>query len=170
MEKNEILKKLEPLFYEKPFKNVSMQEIWNILEIKKASLYYYFSSKEKLIEELLDYSFENYIDYIWKIISKDFEKFIFLFIEYPKKSKNIFSIINQNWYCENDYLKENIWEKQKKVFEIIHTELSKKYKFSKEKTFLLLSMLEDLSRKKCIFWNCPFKIDDLIKEIVKMMK
>lgn len=170
MEKIEILEKLEPLFYEKPFKNVSMQEVADILEIKKASLYYYFPSKNILLEEVINFSFENYLTFIDKILSKDLKKFIDEFIKFPKKSKNVFSIINQNWYCEDITLKDNIQEKQKLVFEKISSHLKKNYSFSKEKTFLFLSMLEDLSRKKCIFWNCPFDLDKLIDEIVKIMK
>ncbi len=168
MEKLDILEKLEPLFYDKPFKNVSLQEIADILEIKKASLYYYFPSKEDLLIDMVNYSFENYLSFIEEILDKKLEKFIEDFIKYPKKSNNIFSIINQNWYCENDLLRKNIQEKQKIIFEIIKVKLKEKYEFKEEKTFLLLSLLEDLSRKKCIFWNCPFDLDKLIKEITKL--
>lgn len=167
MEKIEILEKLEPLFYEKPFKNVSMQEVAKLLDIKKASLYYYFPSKELLLQEVINFSFMNYIKFIEFILSKKLDKFTEEFIKYPKKSKNIFSIINQNWYCENDELKKNIQEKQKIIFEMIKTKLKKNYDFSTEKTFLFLSLLEEVSRKKCIFWNCPFDLDKLIKEINK---
>nr|MDD3720573.1 TetR/AcrR family transcriptional regulator [Candidatus Gracilibacteria bacterium] len=170
MEKIEILEKLEPLFYEKPFKNVSMQEIADILKVKKASLYYYFPSKNILLEEIINYSFENYLIFIEDILKKELKKFINDFIKFPKKSKNIFSIINQNGYCEDDELKQNIQNKQKLIFDKISKELEKKYNFSKEKTFLFISMLEDLSRKKCIFGNCPFDLDKLIDEIRKIVK
>jgi AcrR family transcriptional regulator len=49
MTKQEILEKIEPLFFQKSFKEISMQEIADTLEMKKASLYYHFPSKESLI-------------------------------------------------------------------------------------------------------------------------
>lgn len=165
MKKIEILEKLEPLFYEKPFKNVSMQEIAELLDIKKASLYYYFPSKEVLLQEIINFSFMNYMRFIELTLTKKLDKFTEEFIKFPKKSKNIFSIINQNWYCESDELKKNIQEKQKIIFEMIKTKLKKNHDFSTEKTFLFISLLEEVSRKKCIFWNCPFDLDKLIKEI-----
>jgi AcrR family transcriptional regulator len=67
MKKEELLGKIEELFYEKTFKEISLDTIAKHLEIKKASLYYYFSSKETLIEALIDFSFENYKNFIKKI-------------------------------------------------------------------------------------------------------
>jgi hypothetical protein len=100
-----------------------------------------------------------------KILKMDFDKFIEKFVYYPSKSWNLFSIINQNWYCENQLFKNNIKNKQKDIFKLISDEFAIKYWFSKEKTFLLLSLLEDLWRKKCIFWNCIFDLKSVLKEI-----
>lgn len=60
MKKLEILTKIEPILYQKTYKEVSLQEIANVLEIKKSGLYYYFDSKEALYLEILEYSFEKY--------------------------------------------------------------------------------------------------------------
>jgi AcrR family transcriptional regulator len=49
MQKKDILSKIQTLFYNKSFTKVSMNEIAHSLQIQKASLYYYFPSKEVLI-------------------------------------------------------------------------------------------------------------------------
>ncbi len=171
MEKKEVLKIIEPIFYDKTFKEVSMQELANTLKIKKSSLYYYFPSKDKLQEELISYSFEIYLDFIKKITNNnDLKNFIKEFIYYPSKSKNIFSLINQNWYCENQKLKELVSDMQNTIFVIIYEAFRTKYKLNQEKVFILLSILENISKKKCIFWNCPFDLDKIILEIDELFK
>ncbi len=171
MEKNEVLKIIEPIFYDKTFKEVSMQELANTLKIKKSSLYYYFPSKDKLQEELISYSFLNYLDFIQKITTyNDLKNFINEFIYYPSKSKNIFSLISQNWYCENQKLKDLVFDMQNKVFSNILKSLNKRYNLSHEKVFILLSIMENISKKKCIFWNCPFDLEKIIDEINDLFK
>jgi TetR/AcrR family transcriptional repressor of nem operon len=96
MKKNEVLKIIEPIFFDKTFKEVSMQKLADTLKIKKASLYYYFPSKDKLQEELINYSFENYLKFIKNTKTNDLKIFILEFIHFPFKSKNIFSLISQN--------------------------------------------------------------------------
>lgn len=167
MKKEILLKKIENLFFWKTFKEVSLQDIANLLEIKKSSLYYYFSSKEDLIEEIVDFSFLNYKkDLIHILSSKDLKDFIEDFIYYPLKSKNIFSIISQSWYCNNDYLKEKINKKSREIFLLINDYLKNNFNFSEEKTFLLLSLIENLSKKQCIFWECDFDKNKITKEII----
>lgn len=177
MKKQELLKKIEELFYSKTFKEVSMQDIANELWMKKASVYYHFASKEILMIEVLEYSFNNYFDFInslidiWEKNIKDkkiLEKLIKDFVSYPEQSRNLFSIINQNWYCENKDILKIIEEKQ----EIIFNHIGKKFKiilwFSSEKTFIFMSLMNDIWRKKCIYWNCEIKIDNLINEIFNL--
>jgi AcrR family transcriptional regulator len=68
--------------------------------MKKASLYYYFSSKDTLILEVLEYSFNIYIGFINETINiwnkENFKELLKNFLDFPEKNKNIFSIINQN--------------------------------------------------------------------------
>jgi TetR/AcrR family transcriptional regulator, transcriptional repressor for nem operon len=100
MSKIEIIKKIEDLFFEKSFKEVSMQDIANDLGMKKASLYYYFPSKDILILEVLESSFNIYLEFINKTIeiwtNENFKELLKKFLYFPEKNKNIFSIINQN--------------------------------------------------------------------------
>lgn len=168
MKKEEIFEKIEVLFFDKTFKQVSMQDIALFLWIKKPSLYYYFSSKEVLFDELIDYSFLNYKKNILKLIEKNLDLFIKEFISYPQKTKNLFSLINQTWYCDNDILKEKLKTKNKDLFLIISESFYKKYWFEKEKTFLFLNMLESLAKKDCLFWKCEFEDKDIFKEITKL--
>jgi AcrR family transcriptional regulator len=68
--------------------------------MKKASLYYYFPSKDVLILEVLEYSFNIYLEFIHETIkiwtSENFKELLKNFLDFPNKEKNIFSIINQN--------------------------------------------------------------------------
>jgi hypothetical protein len=100
----------------------------------------------------------------------DFDLFINKFIYYPLKTKNLFSIINQKWYCENNLFNNYIKEKQKQIFKLISTEFAIRYWFKNEKTFLLLSILDDIWRKKCIFWDCLFDMDIVLNEIQLLFK
>jgi AcrR family transcriptional regulator len=70
MTKKDILKRIEELFYEKSFKEVSMQNIANEIGMKKASLYHHFSSKDILIKDVLDESFLCYLNFIKDIITQ----------------------------------------------------------------------------------------------------
>ncbi|MDD5213449.1 MAG: TetR/AcrR family transcriptional regulator [Candidatus Gracilibacteria bacterium] len=165
MKKEELLGKIEELFYEKTFKEISLDTIAKHLEIKKASLYYYFSSKETLIEALIDFSFENYKAFIEKISEGNTRNFVKEFIEFPAKNKNVFSIINQNGYCENSDMKKMLKTRQLEIFSIINSYFFENANFSKEKTFLLLSIMEDISKRKCIYGECPINTNDIVAEI-----
>ncbi len=168
MRKEVILEKLEKIFYEKSFSDVSMQYIANYLDIRKASVYYYFSSKERLIKDVLNYSFDNYKIFIKNLPTNNLKNLIYDFIKFPNKSKNVFSVITQKWYCNKQELKDIIQEKQKDILELLYLNLITNYKFSKEKSFLFISLLDDLSKKRCIFGDCDMNIKSLINEIIKI--
>jgi AcrR family transcriptional regulator len=100
MNKQEILQKIEPLFYEKSYKEVSLQDIADIFNIKKASLYYYFPSKQDLFISVLEYSFNEYLLFINNLISRwnenNFQELLNEFLNFPENKKNLFSKINLN--------------------------------------------------------------------------
>ena len=170
MKKQDLLKRIEPLFFDKTYKEVSLQNIADIFQIKKSSLYYYFESKDDLYIQLLNYSFENYKLFLNSIFDMEMKIFIKEFLYFPQKSKNFFSIINQNGYCNNPTLKKEIMEKQYEMLDFINIKLSEKYWFSKAKSFVFISLLEDIWRKKCLFWECPLDIDNVILEINTLFK
>ncbi len=168
--KQTLLDKIENLFYSKTFANVSMQEIATELNIKKASLYYHFPSKEALITETINHSFTKYETFIQDTLKKDLKTLIQKLIRYPSKSKNLFSIINQNWYCDNWDQKTEIRKKQERIFELLSTRFKEEYNFSLEKSFILISLLDDLWKKRCLFWKCPVSVENLVEEIYKMFE
>jgi AcrR family transcriptional regulator len=172
MSKNEIIKKIEELFFEKSFKWVSMQDIANDLWMKKASLYYYFPSKDKLIIEILEDSFEKYLWFIKETIEiwneNNFKELLGNFLDFWDKEKNIFSVINQNWYSENDEIFEYLQEKQKVIFETIFDWMNKKAGFSKEKAFLFLSLINDIWRRKTTYGKCGINREKMINEVERL--
>lgn len=169
MTRPEIIKKIEELFYAKSFKEVSMQNIANEIGMKKASLYYHFPSKEVLIREVLEESFENYLSFIKKIIEKwnehNFQELLKKFLDFPEKNKNIFSIINQNGYEENDEISQIIEEKQKIIFETIFTAMNTKAWFSREKVFLFFALIQQMGKKKSTYSRCKIEKTKLLCEL-----
>ncbi|MDD5769721.1 MAG: TetR/AcrR family transcriptional regulator [Candidatus Gracilibacteria bacterium] len=172
MTKQEIIERIEELFYEKSFAEVSMQDIATKIGMKKASLYYHFPSKEQLIGEVLDYSFGVYLIFINEIIKNwnenNFLELLQEFLDFGDKNKNIFSIINQNGYEENDDITNHNKEKQKIIFDTIHKAMETKNGFSKEKTFLFLTIINQIGRKKSIYNLCEIDKNKILGEIEKL--
>lgn len=169
MNKKEIIKKIELLFFDKSFDSVSMQDIATMLDIKKASLYYHFPSKKDMILEVIEESFINYDNFINEILEKwnmdNFLEILEDFLDFPDKNKNIFSIINQNWY--NLWIEEKslIDIKQKIIFDKIKNNLQNKACFTKEKAFLFLSIIEKLWNIKNNLSVCNIDKKKLLLEI-----
>lgn len=169
MTRPEIIKKIEELFFAKSFKEVSMQDIANEIWMKKASLYYHFPSKEVLIREVLEASFENYLTFIKKIIEKwnqdNFQELLKNFLHFPEKNKNIFSIINQNGYEENDEISEIVNQKQKIIFETIFIAMNSKAWLSREKVFLFFALIQQMGKKKSSYSRCEIDEKKLLSEL-----
>jgi len=130
MKKEEILQRIEPLFFERSYKEVTLQDIAHIFDIKKASLYYYFPSKQELYLSVLEYSFVVYLEFIQDLIARwneeNFQKLLHEFIEFPEVKKNLFSKINLHEHDLDTEPLNFIQEKQKEIFETIHDALHKK--------------------------------------------
>lgn len=169
MKKLEMLEEIEKLFFEKSFDQVSMQDVANILKIKKASLYYHFKSKEEMILEVLDMSFEKYLEFILKTISEfnveNFKPLLKRFLNFSIENKNIFSNIHQNWYKWWDDLQDFINLKQKIIFDAIYEWMWKKLFFSKEKVFLFLVLISQIWSKNHWYTLCEIDFEKTILEI-----
>ena len=98
----------------------------------------------------------------------NFKELLIDFIKYPTKNKNLFSIINQNWYCDNEIIIKNLESKQKIIFDTIHSEFNKQLWFNKEKTFLFMSLVHNIWKKQCIYWQCEIDENKLVNEIEKL--
>lgn len=168
--KTKILEKVEYLFWENSFAEVSMDEVAKKLGMKKASVYYHFPSKEKMFIEILEFSFSRYKSFLEELLLKiEIEKTIIWIISYPIESKNLFSIVSQKWYCKIESIKNLIIQKNTELFQIFYKYFKNKYWFNEEKTVLLQSVLNDLSKKYCIF-DCKESLDlsKLVPEIVRL--
>lgn len=71
MDREDILKKAEEMFFLIGFKTVTMDDIANGLAISKRTLYEHFGSKEKLIEEVLDKGFREVQEYLVELQGKE---------------------------------------------------------------------------------------------------
>lgn len=96
--KEEILKKSLILFSEEGYDNVGIQKIVNNCNITKPTLYYYFGSKEGLLEELIknhlsDFflNLESKIDYNENIVLS-LEKIIFHFMNFAKNNSRFYRL------------------------------------------------------------------------------
>lgn len=94
--KTDILEKIETLFWEHAFAEVSMDEIAKTLEMKKASLYYHFPSKEEMFREVLEFSFGKYRAYLETLLGTgDIDTILSGIASYPLESRNLFAIVSQ---------------------------------------------------------------------------
>jgi AcrR family transcriptional regulator len=94
--KTDILSKIEELFWENAFAELSMDEVGKCLGIKKSSLYYHFPSKDQMFIEALEYSYEKYRKSLEDIFLKeDLKEIIIALINFPLKSKNLFAVVLQ---------------------------------------------------------------------------
>lgn len=166
----QILDKIEPLFWEKSFSEVSMDDAAKALWIKKASLYYHFESKEKMFLDVIRHSFDKRIfDLNEAFLEKDLKKKLSRIIESPYMTRNLFSIVSQKWYCRIDSVRDEIQDRNREVFEIFHEHFSKNHSFSRERSALLDGLLNDLSKRYCTF-GCsnPSEFSWILNEIIKI--
>lgn len=167
--KTEILDKIESLFFEDAFMDVSMDDVAKNLNMKKASLYYHFASKEQMFIDILNYSFGKYIKYLNKtFLCDDINLIISWLVSFPIESKNLFSVVSQKWYCKIWIVRDLIVEKNKELLNVFHTYFKEKHNFTNEKTIIFQWIINDLSKKYCIF-DCKETLDinKLIPEIQK---
>lgn len=94
--RNEIIETAGKLFEEKGYEQTQVQDIVNEIGVAKGLFYYYFKSKDEVMEELADKYADAIIDAVNKLIDKDistFEKInrIFqIFIDSAEKKSGIF--------------------------------------------------------------------------------
>lgn len=166
--KSDLLNKIEILFFDNAFSEVSMDEIAKELNMKKPSLYYHFPSKEEMFLSVLNHSFDKYMLQINLLFeAEDIEEIIIWLISFPIESKNLFAVVSQKWYCKIWLLRDLITEKNKELFWIFLNFFGDKYHFTQEKTIIFQSVINDLSKKYCIF-DCKEFLD--IKLLVPEIK
>ena len=94
--RNEIIETAGKLFEEKGYEQTQVQDIVNEIGVAKGLFYYYFKSKDEVMEELADRYADAIIDAVNKLIDKDITAFdkinrIFqIFIDSAEKKFGIF--------------------------------------------------------------------------------
>ena len=94
--RNEIIETAGKLFEEKGYEQTQVQDIVNEIGVAKGLFYYYFKSKDEVMEELADRYADAIIDAVNKLIDKDISTFdkinrIFqIFIDSAEKKFGIF--------------------------------------------------------------------------------
>ena len=94
--RNEIIETAGKLFEEKGYEQTQVQDIVNEIGVAKGLFYYYFKSKDEVMEELADRYADAIIDAVNKLIYKDISTFdkinrIFqIFIDSAEKRSGIF--------------------------------------------------------------------------------
>ena len=94
--RNEIIETAGKLFEEKGYEQTQVQDIVNEIGVAKGLFYYYFKSKDEVMEELADRYADAIIDAVNKLIYKDISTFdkinrIFqFFIDSAEKKSGIF--------------------------------------------------------------------------------
>ena len=94
--RNEIIETAGKLFEEKGYEQTQVQDIVNEIGVAKGLFYYYFKSKDEVMEELADRYSDAIIDAVNKLIDKDITTFdkinrIFqIFIDSAEKKFGIF--------------------------------------------------------------------------------
>lgn len=94
--RNEIIETAGKLFEEKGYEQTQVQDIVNEIGVAKGLFYYYFKSKDEVMEELADRYADAIIDAVNNLIDKDISTFdkincIFqIFIDSTEKKSGIF--------------------------------------------------------------------------------
>ena len=94
--RNEIIETAGKLFEEKGYEQTQVQDIVNEIGVAKGLFYYYFKSKDEVMEELADRYADAIIDAVNKLIDEDISTFdkinrIFqIFIDSAEKKSGIF--------------------------------------------------------------------------------
>ena len=170
MTRNELLRTIEILFWEQSFSELSMDAIAKKLDMKKASLYYHFPSKDEMFLSVLEYSFESFLEHLNSLKNtQEPRDIVRACIEFPYKEKNLFSIVSQKWYCQIALIESWMFEKQAFVRNHVITLCHERFAWTNERTILFLSLLDSLAKQCCM--NCKQEtpdIDSLITEIVHL--
>lgn len=169
MQKNELIRTIEMLFWEQAFSDLSMDTIAERLGMKKPSLYYHFSSKEAMFLEVLEQSFESYREFLGTTLQLvDISDMIAQLILFPLQSKNLFAIASQKGYCQIEDIRNTIEEK----FLQLEAEKVKicreRFGWNEPRTKLFFALIESLSKKACLE-NCEGeRKEEMIGEMRKI--
>lgn len=162
--KTEILRKIEDLFYQKSFSDLSMDEIALVLGMKKASLYYHFPSKEAMFVEILRDSFERHRSSVLRSLELEPDAVVRRLVESASENRNLFSVASQKGYCKIGAVRDEIASLKNSLAEECAERLGSRFGWSRVKSELFLSLCDALAQKRCsgiCFEPLP---DEIVKE------
>ncbi len=82
---------------------------------------------------------------------------------------NLFAIVSQKWYCGNVRLWAEASTRNCDIDKVFYSNLSSKFGFSEEKSSIFKAVIDDFSKKRCIFeCDSEKKSENIIKEIKKL--
>ncbi|MBZ4683278.1 MAG: TetR/AcrR family transcriptional regulator [Fusobacteriales bacterium] len=96
--KEEMIESAIDLFATEGYDNVGVQKIVESVGVQKPTLYYYFKSKEGLLDSILSEKFLPFLSKLEQIkyngdIVLTLEKIVFLYFDFAKKNSNFYRII-----------------------------------------------------------------------------
>lgn len=166
MQKSELLRTIETLFWEHAFSDLTMDKIAEKIGIKKPSLYYHFPSKEAMFLEVLEGSFESYKTFLEDILQiqnvRDMTAKLILF---PLQTQNLFAIASQKGYCQIDDIRHAIEAKYLEL-EAEKAQICRdRFGWNAARTKLFFALVESLSKRACLE-NCEGeRKEEMIGEI-----
>jgi AcrR family transcriptional regulator len=174
------------LFSKKGFYNTKMEEIADKALISKGLLYFYFDSKEKILEEIMNSIYKDFIPKLESILKLNLsslerlKKFIKFEFEFYKKNKRFVKLIYEIFHEEIYFLRrkfpffKEIHLKEKEILEKIIEEGIKEGIFKKIDPefgcFLLSSIFHYVFLKGTILKDYKEIAEIFLKGILKNEK
>lgn len=171
MDLNHILTIWEKHFFAKQYSEVKLDNIANELEIKKPSLYYYFTNKRDFFLQTLKFSMKNYIGKMREVIeTNDLFDFLHWYLAYPSAEHNLYAIAAQKGYGDDREINHIIRSWQ----QVIDTEITnflKSYDIPQIKIYLICNLLDKLAMDNCIDGYClEYSVTDLTEAIEEIIE
>lgn len=161
-----MLDTIENLFFETAFSDLSMDQIAGHLQMKKASLYYHFPSKEKMFLDVLDHSYTKYRSAIIHILSDSSTDMPEQIVMFGSKNKNLFSVVSQKGYCKIPSIREAIAERMASLRKEMVVQLVQRFGWSEERARLFLMLLDSISKEYCMN-SCEASIDPALFDEIR---
>ncbi|HEX2867248.1 MAG TPA: TetR/AcrR family transcriptional regulator [Ignavibacteriales bacterium] len=109
-DKEKILLFAREKFFKEGFYKTSMDELARELKMSKKTIYKYYPSKERLIEEVVDNMTKNYSEKMMHVLEKDIDA-VSKIQEMLGILSNLFLKISDNWLKDMQYHTPHLWEK-----------------------------------------------------------
>ena len=109
VKRNQILEATQRLIYTKGYEQMSIQDILDELHISKGAFYHYFSSKQALLEALIEYMMQEAEQIITPIVQdanlpalEKFQHFFDVLARWKTDRKQIMLALTVSWYSDDN--------------------------------------------------------------------